>query len=509
MAKVTAADLDNMAWTMLGEAWPGDIAGMTAVGSVINNRLQSGNYGSSITHIVKAPNQFATWGIGSQAKSQGNNPDRRFSTMSPQFQQARALAQQIADGQVTDPTGGAVEYRQTGSTRRQGTDIGGNTFFAPSGTTALGYASSGKSSQTSAIQQQLANAGFNPGAIDGINGPRTKAAVRAFQQANGLTADGIVGPQTSAVMAAMGGAKSPPPLPTTFGGRLPAQAQYGIDRLVSGQVTRPPNDFTTDQTGNYDPRLASMMGLKGALSVGGGVAGVRPVSGAASLAGMPPLPIPRPALQPPVQTAPPSPAPQVPRPLPQAPAPSLRLASGKSIAPGIYTQPDGHSVQVSDAGDGTAKITQIHGPGFIPGVMDPLREVNAPTIAGGMIRSMLPKLATDAVSSFNAPAAVDAVRNSALGAASNLGTAAQNFGGGILGGLGGLFGQHPSLPNAGGLFGGVLGQRAPTPMPGRPAGLFSYAAPQQRQQAPSQTRTQRAQQDLRDAGMLDQFGMIR
>ena len=33
-------------------------------------------------------------------------------------------------------------------------------------------------------------------AIDGIFGPRTEQAVRAFQQANGLKVDGIVGPQT-------------------------------------------------------------------------------------------------------------------------------------------------------------------------------------------------------------------------------------------------------------------------------------------------------------------------
>lgn len=51
------------------------------------------------------------------------------------------------------------------------------------------------------IQQQLAAAGFDPGAIDGVMGPRTRAAVRAFQQANGLQVDGDPGPLTQAALA--------------------------------------------------------------------------------------------------------------------------------------------------------------------------------------------------------------------------------------------------------------------------------------------------------------------
>jgi uncharacterized protein (TIGR02594 family) len=47
------------------------------------------------------------------------------------------------------------------------------------------------------IQQALQKAGFDPGSVDGAWGRRTIAAVKAFQQARGLTADGIVGPQTA------------------------------------------------------------------------------------------------------------------------------------------------------------------------------------------------------------------------------------------------------------------------------------------------------------------------
>jgi hypothetical protein len=50
------------------------------------------------------------------------------------------------------------------------------------------------------VQQLLQLAGNDPGPLDGIFGPRTDAAVRAFQTANHLLRDGIVGPQTWAAL---------------------------------------------------------------------------------------------------------------------------------------------------------------------------------------------------------------------------------------------------------------------------------------------------------------------
>jgi hypothetical protein len=51
-----------------------------------------------------------------------------------------------------------------------------------------------------AVQAALQQKGFHPGTLDGIYGPQTASAVRAFQVANGLVADGEAGPITLAAL---------------------------------------------------------------------------------------------------------------------------------------------------------------------------------------------------------------------------------------------------------------------------------------------------------------------
>ncbi|HEX8076375.1 MAG TPA: peptidoglycan-binding domain-containing protein, partial [Chthoniobacterales bacterium] len=43
-----------------------------------------------------------------------------------------------------------------------------------------------------AVQRRLARAGYYHGAIDGVIGPGTRSAVRAFERNNGLPADGLI-----------------------------------------------------------------------------------------------------------------------------------------------------------------------------------------------------------------------------------------------------------------------------------------------------------------------------
>ena len=74
------------------------------------------------------------------------------------------------------------------------------------------------------LQQLLRNAGFDPGPIDGIFGPRTQAAVIAFQRSRNLVPDGIVGINT---WTALGVRCVTPPPPTCPTGTTPYTVRAG------------------------------------------------------------------------------------------------------------------------------------------------------------------------------------------------------------------------------------------------------------------------------------------
>ena len=72
---------------------------------------------------------------------------------------------------------------------------------------------------TTALQQDLATPGYYAGAVDGIYGPQTVAAVEALQKANGLPATGTVDKATAealqAELLALGGAAAQQTVATT------------------------------------------------------------------------------------------------------------------------------------------------------------------------------------------------------------------------------------------------------------------------------------------------------
>ncbi len=91
--------------------------------------------------------------------------------------------------------------------------------------------SSGSTVRT--IQQKLTNWGYLSDTIDGVYGPKTVAAVKLFQQKNGLAADGIAGPAT---LKALG--------MSTTGGETPGSSQNNslalLARVISAEARGEP-----------------------------------------------------------------------------------------------------------------------------------------------------------------------------------------------------------------------------------------------------------------------------
>jgi len=98
-------------------------------------------------------------------------------------------------------------------------------------------------SGVAAVQNALVDAGFDPGPVDGIMGPQTQGAIRAFQQARGLAVDGIVGPNTSQALGVppLGALTTPGgvtgPSTTESGGTPPQPTEPGSITLNTDNAT--------------------------------------------------------------------------------------------------------------------------------------------------------------------------------------------------------------------------------------------------------------------------------
>jgi peptidoglycan hydrolase-like protein with peptidoglycan-binding domain len=111
----------------------------------------------------------------------------------------------------TGPSGPSGAEPPTGPTPSGAAGSGVDGISATDHSTWLRAGSNGPAVED--LQKKLAAAGFDPGPIDGSMGPRTLAAVKAFQQAKGIGVDGIVGPETRGAL--LGQPYTPPSNPTT------------------------------------------------------------------------------------------------------------------------------------------------------------------------------------------------------------------------------------------------------------------------------------------------------
>jgi len=92
------------------------------------------------------------------------------------------------------------------------------------------YGSSGN--EVKQIQTRLKSWGYYNGAVDGVYGSKTQAAVKSFQRANGLTADGVAGSKTLAAIGLPTGSTS-----NSSGGGSASNSDLNLlARLVYGEA---------------------------------------------------------------------------------------------------------------------------------------------------------------------------------------------------------------------------------------------------------------------------------
>jgi len=111
------------------------------------------------------------------------------------------------------------------------------------------------------IQTDLTRLGYFRGPVTGFYGPLTTAAVKAFQQAAGLTSDGVWGPMTaSALAAALAPSASSGGMPTTLTTTEVRKLQADLTRL--GYFHGPITGFYGPLTTAAVKRFQAAKGLK-------------------------------------------------------------------------------------------------------------------------------------------------------------------------------------------------------------------------------------------------------
>jgi spore germination cell wall hydrolase CwlJ-like protein len=98
--KHSPRDIDFMARTLLSEAGNQGDDGMAAVGHVIKNRYDKGDFGSNIASIVTAPSQFSPW--NPENRGTKNDPTL-IDANSDAYKKANEMASGILNGSVTNP----------------------------------------------------------------------------------------------------------------------------------------------------------------------------------------------------------------------------------------------------------------------------------------------------------------------------------------------------------------------------------------------------------------------
>lgn len=196
--ELSPIDRDIAIRTVIGEAIGEGPEGMAAAAHVIANRFDQG-FGPSVAAIASDSSQFKAW---------EGDLVTAYAPGTPEYEAAGKVVDEVfgkANGvRPPDPTQGATFFYsgdKKPSFWSKGVEeiskIGGHVFgkamgaFKPKGFTLKETRETAPDPRTAMLQQQLARVGLYKGEVDGRYGPQTKAAVRAWQEREGMRPTGI------------------------------------------------------------------------------------------------------------------------------------------------------------------------------------------------------------------------------------------------------------------------------------------------------------------------------
>jgi len=97
---------DVVTRTILGEAANQGDLGQAAVAAVIQNRVSDPRWGDDPAEVALQMKQFSAWNSGAG----GNHLVDEYQPGDPAYDRAAIIADQVFDGNIQDPTGGATHY---------------------------------------------------------------------------------------------------------------------------------------------------------------------------------------------------------------------------------------------------------------------------------------------------------------------------------------------------------------------------------------------------------------
>ena len=106
LGPMSAQDRDIAIRTILGEAADQGVGGQAAVAHVLRNRVADDRFGSSLSEVALAPQQFSAWNEGPG----GNDLVNRYQPGDPLYERVGSIVDGVWSGQINDPTGGATHY---------------------------------------------------------------------------------------------------------------------------------------------------------------------------------------------------------------------------------------------------------------------------------------------------------------------------------------------------------------------------------------------------------------